>query len=414
LITAFAIVGALATVPIGILTDRVRRTLLLGLSFLLWSVAVGLVGAAVSFAMLFGVRIALGIVAATSGPTIPSITGDLVPGSERGKARGYVASGQLYGIGIGFALPVLLTPFTSWRWCFWVLAGGGLAMAIAFWRFPEPRRARSAAAARPGADREEQIVEQRHIRPRESAMLHKPPREMSMWEAAKYTVRVKTDLIVLLARAIGDFFFMGIATFAVVFARSWYRISQSEADIAILIIGVGALAGVYTVGRISDALLKQGKLNGRIWLAAASYGLAPAALYPAFLTHSLTVAVPLFALGAFLLTGGGPPLDAVRMDVLVPRLRGRAEAIRQLLRAAAEGGAPALVGFLADRVAGGGTQGLQVAFLVTLPVLLLDGLIMLLALRTYQGDIAAALKSSQEQAEQAKKEDRRGLPSSAA
>ena len=221
------------------------------------------------------------------------------------------------------------------------------------------------------------------------------PRQMSIGDAAVYVVRVRTDVVVLLARAIGDYFLAGVSIFGVVFATQQYHISQQGADLAVLVLGVGALAGVLLVGRTADILLRRGHLNSRIWLGTLGYLLAPLPLLPAILTHSLAVAVPLFTLGAFFLAGAGPPLDAVRVDVIVPRLRGRAEAIRQVLRTAAEGGAPAIFGLLAAHLAGGGHSGLRLAFLVTLPVLLVSGLVLLIALRTYAPDVAAALASSE-------------------
>lgn len=406
LLTAFAVVGAGATIPLGILTDKTNRTILLALSLVVWSVAVGVVGAAVSFAMLLGVRLLLGAVAAASGPTTPSLTGDVVPVGQRGKARGFIDSGQLVGAGVGFVLPVIVLAFLSWRWCFWILALGGAALALGFFRVREPERTGAAGPegddqedAASGVSRVRELVKERGIQPSERALVREPPTELSMWDAAKYVVRVRTDLIVLIARTIGDFFFQGISLFAVVFASQWYGISQSEAEIAVLIVGVGALAGVLLVGRLSDALLRRGHLNSRVWLGGLGYLLAPAALYPAFLTHSLAVALPLFAVGAFLLAGAAPPLDAVTIDVLVPRLRGRAESVRQVLRTLAEGGAPALIGFLGDRLAGGGAAGLELTFLIVLPALVLDGLITLLALRTYQPDVAAALASAKQREE---------------
>lgn len=140
LAAAFSFVGAGATIPLGILTDRVHRTFLLALSLMLWCVALGFVGAAVSFGMLFGARLFLGVVAATSGPTTPSLIGDLVPASQRGEVLGFINSGQLIGVGIGFVLPVVITAFFSWRWTFWLLAIAGVALAVAFWRLGEPAR----------------------------------------------------------------------------------------------------------------------------------------------------------------------------------------------------------------------------------------------------------------------------------
>ena len=124
-------------------------------------------------------------------------------------------------------------------------------------------------------------------------------------------------------------------------------------------------------------------------------GLAPVPLYVAFSMQTLVIALPFFTQGAFFLAGAGPPLDAVRIDVLVPELRGRAESIRQVLRTAAESGAPALIGVLSGVLAGGGTAGLQAAFIVTLPALLVNGLILLRALRAYRPDVAAALASDE-------------------
>jgi len=217
---------------------------------------------------------------------------------------------------------------------------------------------------------------------------------MSLWAAVRYVVRVRTDIIVLVARSLGDYFFAGVSTFAIVFATHQYGLSQSEADLAILVLGIGALSGVLFVGRIADAQLRRGRLNSRLWLGAIGYILAPFPLLGAFLTHSLIVALPLFIVGAFFLAGAGLPLDVVRIDVVVPRLRGRAEAIRQVLRTIVEGGAPLLIGVLSGVLAGGGPAGLQLTLIVLLPVLLVNGIVLLFALRTYQPDIAAVLAST--------------------
>jgi len=424
------LVGALATIPIGMLVDRVNRTMLLAVSLLLWAVAVSLVGAAVSFAMLFGVRLLLGVVAAVTGPATPSLTGDLVPADQRGRALGFITSGQLVGDGVGYILPVIVTAFLSFRWNFWILGFAGAALSVAFWRLREPKRTGAAGptdedkktgkeGARGGQRGQEQgqrgqeqgqqgqeqgqrgnrvqrLVREAGIEPSGRALLTEDPSTMSLWAAIRYVLRVRTDVIVLVARSIGDFFLSGITTFAVIFATGQYGLSQSAADLAILILGVGALAGVLLIGRIGDILLRRGRLNSRVWLGALGYIIAPVPLYFAFRTHTLLIALPLFTVGAFFLAGAGPPLDAVRIDVLVPELRGRAEAIRQIFRTGAESGAPALIGVLSGVLAGGGTAGLQAAFIITLPALLVNGLILLLALRTYQPDVAAALASSED------------------
>jgi MFS family permease len=356
--------------------------------------------------MLLLVRVFRGIVSATSGPAIPSLVGDLVPARERARTFGYITSGQIIGVAVGFLLPVIVLGFASWRWNFWVLAIAGAILAVLLWRLPEPARTGAAGPQHSeeegngteGADstqtRVEEIVRRQRIRPSQRAMVREPPVEMSLWEAGKYVLRVRTDVIVLVARSVGDFFFQAVATFAVVFATSWYSLTNRQADVVFLAIGLGALAGVLVLGRLGDHLLRREWLNSRIWISALAYLLAPFALFPAFSTHSLWIALPLYAVGAFLLIGAGPPLDAVRVDVIVPRLRGRAESIRQVLRTLAEGGAPVIIGFLSERLLGGGDRGLWAALVITLPLLFANGLILLLCLRTYPRDIAAALASS--------------------
>lgn len=394
----FAFVGAAATIPIGSLVDKVNRTILLAVSFVIWAAAIGVVGASITVAMLYVSRLFLGAVTATTGPSVPSILGDVVPPKERAKNLGIIDGGQLVGSGIGYLLPAIITAFVSWRWSFWLLAIGGAALAFSFWRIGEPERESEEGGNKDSGDktRVEEIVEEQGVEPNPEAIETRNPEKMSLRQAVGYVFRVRTDLIVLIGRSIGDYFLAGISTFAVVFATNWYGLSQSEADFAILALGIGAIAGVLLAGWAGDKLLRQGKLNSKPWLGAIGYILAPIALFPAFLTHSLVYALPLLIVGAFFLAGASPPLDAMRVDVVVPRLRGRSEGVRRALQTAAEGGAPLLIGLLADHLGGGGTNGLRLAFMVALPTLLINGLVLLIALRTYKRDVAAEIESTEQ------------------
>jgi len=81
-------VGAVATLPLGALTDRVNRTRLLTAAIGVWSAAEVLSGASNSFLMLLLTRVALGAVVATAGPVVASLTGDLFPAAARGRIYG--------------------------------------------------------------------------------------------------------------------------------------------------------------------------------------------------------------------------------------------------------------------------------------------------------------------------------------
>lgn len=98
---ASALIGALATLPAGVLVDRVPWVRLLAISVVLWSLA---------------------------------------------RVYGFILSGELFGAGVGFAAGGTLAGGLSWRAAFAWLAVPGLALAWALVRkLPEP--------ARGGADR---------------------------------------------------------------------------------------------------------------------------------------------------------------------------------------------------------------------------------------------------------------------
>jgi hypothetical protein len=90
--------------------------------------------------------------------------------------------------------------------------------------------------------------------------------------------------------------------------------------------------------------------------------------------------MPLYVAGSATLTAASPMLDAIRLDVVAPDMWGRAESVRTTTQIVFEAVAPLAFGLVADALGGsGGGRGLQLAFLVSLPLLLANGLILLLA-----------------------------------
>lgn len=58
-------------------------------------------GASGSFVMLLVSRLVLGVVTATTGPTLASLIGDFFASGERGKIYGFILTGDLLGSVIG-------------------------------------------------------------------------------------------------------------------------------------------------------------------------------------------------------------------------------------------------------------------------------------------------------------------------
>jgi MFS family permease len=141
LASASLALAGVATIPIGMLTDRICRTRLLAASVVLWSATLVVSGASSSFAMLLFSRMALGALGATSGPTLASLIGDYFPTHDRARCYGYVLTGEIIGAGFGFIVAGEITAVLSWRWGFWSLVLPGAVLAWALLRLlPEPER----------------------------------------------------------------------------------------------------------------------------------------------------------------------------------------------------------------------------------------------------------------------------------
>lgn len=359
---AFGLVGGIATVFAGILVDRVPRMRLLAVSAALWSVAMVATGSAQSLLWLLLARGSLAVVLATVGPAYPAIVGDAVPLARRGRALATIDSGQLLGGALGVGIGATAVLLLSWRWAFWVLALPAFVLARSFWRAAEPPR-----QGRTGDD----VVGLRRVAHR-------------LW-------RTPTAVRVLLSGAAASYYLAGASAFSVIFAVARYSVSTPVADLALLALGIGGLAGILGGGRWSDVLSSSGRGAARLRWTGWGYVLAALLWLPSLLVTSLLLALPFLVLGSMALAATIPALDAVRVDVIPPGLRGRTESVRTVARVLAEGAAPLVFGLVAS-AHGGDNGGLQLAFLATLPGLVIAGAVLLLAARTYDADRARVVE----------------------
>jgi MFS family permease len=414
--SASFVVGAAATIPAGALADRVRRVDLLAGSIVLWAAAMVATGAAPSLVWLLVSRLGLGAVTATAGPVLASLVGDYFPADERARMYGYILSGELLGGGVGFAVSGNVAAATSWRVPFFVLAvaSAGLAWTI-HRRLPEPARAgrtRIPAGADsmpapsrrgdPGrgrsaeAETARRIVGERNIPPREELVLREAPGRMSLAGVARYVLRIRTNVLLIVASAVGYFFFAGLRTFGVVFVSHHFGLGQGAATTVLVVTGLGAVIGVVASGRLSDRLLERGMIDARVVTAAVAFLAAAVVLVPAVIVTSLVVAAPLMFVGGAALAFPNPPLDAARLDIVPSALWGRAESVRTLLRNCAQAAAPLAFGVLADAFAGPRSSGIEFAFLIMLVPLALNGAIVYAGRRSYPTDVATAIESDAE------------------
>ena len=436
IVTAATVVGALATLPAGVLVDRVPRVRLLAVSVGVWTAAMVASGLAPSYVGLLVAQLALGVVLAFASPVVTSLTGDFFRAGERGRIYGFILFGELAGTGIGVVVSGGLAAL-SWRVPFFVLAAGSLALAVVLWRtLPEPTRG-GAGRLRPGAtsfddtarpgrgedgagadgagtddssarDSIAGAVHDAGVQARTDGGLRADPRRMTLWQAARHILSIPTNTALIAASALGYFFLQGLETFVTEYFRGRYGLGQLTASLLVVVVGAGALVGVLTGGRLADRLISRGNLRARPVVAGAGFLAAGVLLLPAFLVPAAAVGLPLLFIGAACYGATNPPLDAARLDVVEPGLWGRAEAVRSLFRRLFESLAPATFGLVSGwfgvarataTTSAAGSGGVSLShgrplahtFCLMLIPLVAGGLLLLLrGARSYPGDVATA------------------------
>jgi MFS family permease len=430
------LVGAIFTIPVGLLVDKMRRMPVLAVSIVLWSVASLASALANSFWHLLLARLALGAVTATAGPAIASLTGDYFPSRERGRVYAYILGGETAGAAFGFIISGTVASLIDWRAAFVLLAIPGFFLARELWRtVPEPLRG-GQSRLEPGAmmimqtppsptneewladeggddgpdpadELARTIAQQRGIAPDSDRILHDDPRTMPLGKALRYVMTVPSNWLMIIGSSLGYFYFAGLQTFALLFVRGQYHVGQAASEFGLAILVGGALIGTLVSGYVTDLMLRRGVLEARIWVPAGSYMGAAIVLIPGLVGHHMYPELWFDALGAALISAANPPLNAARLDIMPAGLWGRAESARTFIRSLMQALAPLLFGAVADLIAGivpaqapigthphhvshNDTVGLKWTFLIMLASLAAAGVFLAKAHYSYPRDVATA------------------------
>ena len=235
---------------------------------------------------------------------------------------------------------------------------------------------------------------------------------MGLIRAVKYILSIPTNVLMIISSSLGYFFFAGLQTFALLFVRGHYHASQASAELVLAMLVLGALVGTLVSGRVTDAMVRAGHLEARVWVPALCYFGAAALLIPGILSSHLTPALWFDVGGAALLSAANPPLDAARLDIMPAGLWGRAESTRTVLRSLAQALAPVMFGGLSQLIAGiapaqapvgthtgvispSTARGLEISFLLLVSTIAAAGVFLLRARSTYPRDVATAAVSNQ-------------------
>ncbi len=432
------LVGAIFTVPVGLLVDRSRRVPLLAFTIVLWSVASLVSAFSGSFGTLLLTRLALGAVAASAGPAISSLTGDYFAPEERGRIWSYILVGEAAGTAFGFIVSGFVASAIDWRLAFVVLGLPGFFLARELWRtVPEPARGGQSHLAEgtvdladvptggavddageedlpppPGAGHDATLDAARRegARPDPRIVLDEDAAQMGLVRSLRYLFAIPSNVQMIFGSSLGYFYFAGLQTFALLFVKGHYHASQAAAELSLALLVGGMVLGAIAGGRITDALLQSGRLAARMWFPGACYIGAALLLLIGLLGSHLTPALWFDVAGAGLISAANPPIQAARLDVVPAGLWGRASSALTVVRSLAQALAPLLFGAISQLVEGivpaqapigthphapssAAATGLQVTFLIMLVALVAAGVCLFRASRTFATDVASAAAS---------------------
>ena len=349
---AFALLYAIAGIPIARYGDRASRRNIIIIGVAVWSLATAMCGLARSFAQLFIARVAVGVGEAALSPQAYSLLADLFPPHRLARATGayslsiYVGSGLALILG-GALIEMLSAPALSslpliggiapWQRAFVLTGLLGIPVALLLFTIAEP--------ARRGA------IDHGHSKERASVReLPKATRRHLGWALAGFTM----FFVVV----------VGLLAWVPTYFVRLHNWSIGTVGLRFgLLLAIGGSVGSLAAGALADRWQRLGKSapHVRAGLLFGTLSL-PSAIFAPLVTWPIA-ALLLFGLTLTLLSGLAG-LSAALVQVSVPnRLRGQTTAMFFLVTSlVGTAGGPLFVALLNDYIFGSESAiGLSVA-----------------------------------------------------
>lgn len=329
----FWMLGAVVTLLVGYLTDRVTRTWMLGVVVLAGEIPCFLTGFAETYEQLFWLRALTGLGIGGAIPLIYSLLGDYFPPRTRAAATACVGLAMGLGVALGQLAAGFLGPAYGWRLPFMLVAAPNFVLAIVFLAtVREPARGRAERALAAGD--------------------HAYGARIT-WDGYRQIFRTPSNLLVFAQSVFGTVpwgvFFVYLNDF---FAQD-KGYSVESATIIVLGIGAAAILGGFAGGLIGNRLYNRHPrylpmLCGVTTLA----GVIPTALlihYPAQTGVAHPAVLPPLLIGlasGFFAAMTAPNVKAMLLDVNPPESRGSIFALYNLADDLGRGFGPFFISML--------------------------------------------------------------------
>lgn len=377
--TAAALAGVVLLLPAGRLADSGRRTSIVALVVLVWSLCSVMSGLASTFALFFATRILLGAAGQLYNPPASSLLADYYPSRSRAKAYGLERAGYYTGLPVGVALGGALAESLGWRGVFFVVAAPGLLICLLVLTLREPIRGIG--------DRLDRLSQ---LDGAPSEAIHAPaavPTREALLDEVRGLLAIRTLRgvvigLALLYLGLGGLFYW-LPTFL---QRTEGLAYDSAAGLAGAVGGTGIIIGIVAGSRLGDR--RHGERPGwRIRVGWAFLALGAVSLTGAVLLPGLPLRLTLIATACVGFAGAIPNLTAASADVVPARQRGMGFALLQFLLTLGGAVGPLLIGVVSDLVG-----SLALAMLALLPPLFCCLLVLRRVADTYEADAEAALR----------------------
>jgi predicted MFS family arabinose efflux permease len=392
--TAFLVVYALVAFPLGYLSERFSRKIVVAIGVAIWSIATLLTGRATGFNSMFAARAVVGVGEGSYYPSGTPILAAWFPAKRRSSILALWGASSLVGAAVGTLFGGFFDYPDKWRDVFVICAIPGLILAVLMFFLRERKRAEDdpevSGAPAP-----------------------------KLWETIRRCWAIPSWRAILFQHILGFFPLAATSAWLVIYLSATYGVnsdfgpaslSHSMAPIlggGLLVVGgiAGGIYGGVWANRMSrkhiGARIRTGGL-GFLWAAPFLVGAlgAPYVLraIPAYMALApktqVTVGVAVFAVfglgAAFFLNVYNGPTSAALQDVLPPDLRAAGGGLElALAHILGDIYAAALVGLIADNLGNAlGGQQIGLALLITCPFFLIAaGIVGIWGSKFYRGDV---------------------------
>jgi MFS family permease len=359
---AFMITYSLTSPVFGRFGDLFVRKYLIAFGVSIWSFATAGAGLARTFWQMFLPRSFVGIGEASYAAVAPGIITDFYEEERRGRALAIFYAAIPAGTALGYVLGGSLATAFGWRTAFFAVGLPGLIFALMALAIREPKR--GAMDRAPGSSNS------------------KTP---SLGETYGLLLRNRTYVVVTIGFIAYTFALGGLAAWAPAFLERYHGMTTDQAGKIFggMTVAAGFL-GTFAGGYLGDYLLKYTR-NSYLWISGLClFAGAPMAAVglTAMDPHIYLPAIFLAEFFLFLNTG---PLNAVILGCVSAQIRATAMAVNIFfIHILGDAISPAMIGAISDRT------NLHVGVMITPPIMVISGIILLFAIRTVRSRPATA------------------------